>query len=106
MNLFKHTGTGMVHGSCSQLTAYNTWACKYPVVLMQKCRRKLLHVQLRKNTGEIFWRPARQKERSLKNADLLNKLSLLAKSAASMWGYSALFPWLDMDSFFDILSKI
>ncbi len=36
--------------------------CKYHVVWIPKCRRKVLYDQLRKNLGEVFHELARQKE--------------------------------------------
>jgi putative transposase len=36
--------------------------CKYHVVWIPKCRRKVLYEQLRKNLGEVFHELARQKE--------------------------------------------
>ena len=41
---------------------HTKWECKYHVVWIPKCRRKLLYGQLRKNMGEIFHELARQKE--------------------------------------------
>ena len=38
------------------------WECKFHVVWIPKCRRKLLYGQLRKDLGEVFHELARQKE--------------------------------------------
>ncbi len=38
------------------------WECKYHVVFIPKCRRKLLYGQLRKYLGDVFRELARQKE--------------------------------------------
>ena len=42
--------------------SHSRWECKYHVVWIPKCRRKVLFGQLRKNLGEIFHDLARQKE--------------------------------------------
>ena len=38
------------------------WECKYPVVFIPKCRRKVLYKELRRYRGEVFRRLAGQKE--------------------------------------------
>ena len=38
------------------------WECKYHVVWITKCRRKVLFGQLRKDLGEVFHELARQKD--------------------------------------------
>mgnify|MGYP003590464833 FL=1 len=45
-----------------QCLSHTKWDCKFHVVWIPKCRRKLLYGQLRKNMGEIFHELARQKE--------------------------------------------
>ena len=45
-----------------QCLSHTKWECKYHVVWIPKCRRKLLYGQLRKNMGEMFHELARQKE--------------------------------------------
>jgi putative transposase len=42
--------------------SHTRWECKYHVVWIPKCRRKVLFGQLRKNLGEVFHELARQKE--------------------------------------------
>lgn len=42
--------------------SHSRWECKYHVVFIPKCRRKVLYVQLRQHLGEIFRRLAEQKE--------------------------------------------
>jgi len=41
---------------------HTKWDCKYHVVWIPKCRRKMLYGQLRVNLGEVFHELARQKE--------------------------------------------
>ena len=41
---------------------HTKWDCKYHVVWIPKCRRKMLYGQLRINLGEVFHELARQKE--------------------------------------------
>jgi len=42
--------------------SHSKWECKYHVVWIPKCRRKVLFGQLRKNLGEVFHDLAHQKE--------------------------------------------
>jgi putative transposase len=42
--------------------SHTRWECKYHVVWIPKCRRKVLFGQLRKNLGEVFHELARHKE--------------------------------------------
>lgn len=46
------------YGSLSQ----TKWDCKYHVVFIPKCRRKVLYGELRKHLGEVFRGLAEQKE--------------------------------------------
>ena len=41
---------------------HTSWECKYHVVFIPKCRRKILYGQLRVHLGEVFRRLASQKE--------------------------------------------
>ena len=41
--------------------SHSKWECKYHVVFIPKCRRRVLYGQLRKHLGEIFHRLAQQK---------------------------------------------
>jgi len=45
-----------------QCLSHTKWDCKYHVVWIPKCRRKMLFGQLRKNLGDVFHDLARQKE--------------------------------------------
>lgn len=46
----------------TQCLSHTKWECKYHVVWIPKCRRKMLYGQLRKNLGDVFHELARQKE--------------------------------------------
>ena len=46
----------------TQSLSHSKWECKYHVVWIPKCRRKVLYGQLRKDLGEVFHELARQKE--------------------------------------------
>ncbi len=46
----------------SQSLNHSSWACKYHVVFIPKCRRRVLYGQLRKYLGTVFHDLARQKE--------------------------------------------
>ena len=41
---------------------HSVWECKYHLVWIPKCRRKVLYGQLRRELGEVFHELARQKE--------------------------------------------
>ena len=41
---------------------HTKWECKYHVVFIPKCRRKVLYGKIRQHFGEIFHRLAREKE--------------------------------------------
>jgi len=45
-----------------QSLSHSRWDCKYHVVWIPKCRRKVLYGQLRKYLGEVLHELARQKE--------------------------------------------
>ena len=48
-----------------QSLSHTLWDCKYHVVWIPKCRKKVLYGQLRKYLGEVFRELARQKESSV-----------------------------------------
>jgi len=41
---------------------HTKWECKYHVVFIPKCRRRILYVQLRQRLGEVLRTLATQKE--------------------------------------------
>jgi putative transposase len=45
--------------------------CKYHVVFIPKCRRKVLYAQLRGHLGEVFRRLAQQKESRVEEGHLM-----------------------------------
>lgn len=42
--------------------SHSRWECKYHVVFIPKCRRKVLYLGLRKHLGEVFRQLAQRKE--------------------------------------------
>jgi putative transposase len=50
---------------------HTRWECKYHVVFIPKCRRKLLFGQLRKELGELFRRLAEQRESKIEEGHLM-----------------------------------
>ena len=50
---------------------HTTWECKYHVVFIPKCRRKLLYGQLRRDLGEVFRDLAEQKECKVEEGHLM-----------------------------------
>ena len=50
---------------------HTSWECKYHVVFIPKCRRKILYGQLRVHLGEVFRRLASQKESRVEEGHLM-----------------------------------
>jgi putative transposase len=46
----------------SESLSHAKWECKYHLVFIPKCRRKVLYEQLRRHLGEIFRALAEQKQ--------------------------------------------
>jgi len=46
----------------SESLSHSKWECKYHLVFIPKCRRKVLYEQLRRHLGEIFRGLAEQKQ--------------------------------------------
>ena len=53
-----------------QTLSHTKWECKYHVVFIPKCRRKVLYGQLRQYLGEVFRELARQKESRIEEGHL------------------------------------
>jgi len=54
-----------------QSSNHTKWSCKYHVVFIPKCRRKVLYGDLRKYLGEIFHDLAKQKECIIEEGHLM-----------------------------------
>jgi putative transposase len=52
--------------------SHSRWECKYHVVFIAKCRRKVLYAQLRVHLGEVFGRLAQQKESRVEEGHLMS----------------------------------
>ena len=50
---------------------HSVWDCKYHLVWIPKCRRRVLYGQLRRELGEVFHELARQKECRIEEGHLL-----------------------------------
>lgn len=50
---------------------HTKWVCKYHVVFIPKCRRKVLYRQLRAHLGEVFHCLARQQESQIEEGHLM-----------------------------------
>ena len=50
----------------------SVWECKYHVVFIPKCRRKVLYAGLRRHLGEVFRWLAEQKESKIEEGHLLS----------------------------------
>jgi putative transposase len=55
-----------------QSLSHTVWDCKYHVVWIPKCRRKVLFEQLRKNLGQVFRELARQRESEILEGHLMS----------------------------------
>jgi putative transposase len=53
-----------------QNLSHTKWECKYHVVFIPKCRRKVFYGQLRSHLGEVFRELARQKESTVEEGHL------------------------------------
>jgi putative transposase len=51
--------------------SHSKWECKYHVVFIPKCRRKVLYEQLRQRLGEVFRKLANQKESRIEEGHLM-----------------------------------
>jgi len=51
--------------------SHTQWECKYHVVFIPKCRRKILYEQLRRHLGELFKRLAEQKQSKVLEGHLM-----------------------------------
>jgi putative transposase len=54
-----------------QSLSHSKWECKYHVVLIPKCRRKVLYRQLRQHLGEVFRKLASLKECRIEEGHLM-----------------------------------
>ena len=50
---------------------HTKWECKYHVVFIPKCRRRVLYGQLREHLGEVFRKLAAQKESRIEEGHLM-----------------------------------
>jgi putative transposase len=55
---------------CESLS-HSKWECKYHVVFIPKCRRKVLYGNLRRHPGEVFRKLAEQKECCIEEGHLV-----------------------------------
>jgi putative transposase len=51
--------------------SHTVWECKYHIVFIPKCRRKVLYGQLRVHLGEVFRKLASQKECRIEEGHLM-----------------------------------
>ena len=51
--------------------SHTKWECKYHVVFIPKCRKKVLYGNLRRHLGEVFHKLAQQKECRIEEGHLL-----------------------------------
>jgi putative transposase len=51
--------------------SHTKWECKYHVVFIPKCRRKVLYGNLRKHLGEVFRKLAEQKQSRIEEGHMM-----------------------------------
>ena len=51
--------------------SHTAWDCKYHVIFIPKCRRRMLYRQLRQHLGEVFRKLATQKESRIEEGHLM-----------------------------------
>ena len=51
--------------------SHTKWDCKYHIVFIPKCRRKILYKDLRQHLGEVFRDLARQRESRIEEGHLM-----------------------------------
>jgi putative transposase len=51
--------------------SHTKWECKYHVVFIPKCRRKVLYGELRRHLGDVFRRLAGQRESRIEEGHLM-----------------------------------
>jgi putative transposase len=56
----------------SESLSHTKWECKYHMVFIPKCRRKVLCEQIRRDLGELFHQLAKQKESRIEEGHLLS----------------------------------
>ena len=56
----------------SQSLSHTMWECKYHLVWIPKCRKKIIYGELRKYLGDIFRELARQKECNVLEGHLMS----------------------------------
>jgi putative transposase len=54
-----------------QTQSHRKWECKYHIVFLPKCRRKVLYGELRKHLGAVFRTLTEQKESSIEEGHLM-----------------------------------
>jgi len=54
-----------------QVGAHTKWECKYHVVFIPKCRRKVLYGELRRHLGTVFRTLAQQRESAVEEGHLM-----------------------------------
>ena len=52
--------------------SHTKWECKYHVVFIPKCRRKVLYERIRRDLGEVFHQLAKQKESRIEEGHLMS----------------------------------
>ena len=57
---------------------HSVWDCKYHVVFIPKCRRRVIYGTVRKYLGEVFRNLARQRECTIEEGHLMSDHYLCA----------------------------
>lgn len=69
--------------------SHSRWECKYHVVFIPKCRRKVLYGQLRGHLGEVFRTLAEQKESRIEEGHLMaDHVHMMLSHPAEIRGFA------------------
>ena len=77
----------MKNEECETL-CHTKWECKYHVVFIPKCRRKILYAELRQHLGEVFKKLAERKECRVEEGHLMPDHVHMLISIPPKWSVS------------------
>ena len=99
--------------NCSKLTKgiimqpygslkHTTWECKYHVVFIPECRRKMLYAKLRRDLGPVFRGLAEQKECRVEEGQLMPDQVHILLSVPPKYSVSSVMAFIKGKSAIDI----
>jgi putative transposase len=67
---------------------HTKWECKYHIVFIPKCRRKIIYAELRQHLGEVFRQLAERKECRVEEGHLMSDHVHMLISIPPKWSVS------------------